>query len=30
MSVVISVENVSKVYRLGTLGGAELQEDLSD
>lgn len=27
MSVVISVENVSKLYRLGAIGGATLQED---
>ncbi len=29
MSVVISVENVSKSYRLGTIGGGTLKEDLN-
>ncbi len=29
MSVVISVEHLSKIYRLGTIGGATLQEDFA-
>jgi lipopolysaccharide transport system ATP-binding protein len=29
MSLVVSVENVSKAYRLGMIGGATLKEDFA-